>query len=184
MAEVHYRQAAQILAQGGVIAYPTESVIGFGCDPLNEQAITRLLAIKKRPYEKGLILIASELEQLEPYVNFSALTTLETIKASWPGPETWIVPKHEHVSPLISGAHNSIAVRVSAHPDVQALCDAFGGAIISTSANITGKRMYRDILSVRLRFKRQIDYYLPGTVQGLTKPTRIRDALTGATLRG
>ena len=183
VSQFHYQMAARALANGGVIAYPTESVIGLGCDPDNEQAILKLLDIKRRPYQKGLILIASQMKQLEPYVEFANLDTFETIAASWPGPETWIVPKSSSVSPLVYGTHNSIAVRVSAHPGVRALCDAFGGAIISTSANLTGKRMHQELLAVKLRFKQQLDYYLPGKVSGLSAPTRIRHALTGETLR-
>lgn len=60
--------AARVLREGGVIAYPTEAVFGLGCDPLNRDAVMRLLAIKRRPVEKGLILIASTFDQLLPFV--------------------------------------------------------------------------------------------------------------------
>ena len=82
------------LRRGGVVAYPTEAVWGLGCDPFNEQAVMRLLAIKQRPVDKGLILIGADVGQLDPVVDWAALPMdrRATVEASWPGPNTWTVP--------------------------------------------------------------------------------------------
>ncbi len=81
-------KAAQIIRRGGLVAYPTESCYGIGCDPLNARAVRRLLSLKQRPGHKGLILIASNTRQLQPYVSVIDKKVLVT----WPGPVTWLLP--------------------------------------------------------------------------------------------
>ena len=178
-------EAAQALHRGGVIAYPTEAVWGLGCDPLSEAAVLRLLAIKQRPVDKGVILVAGALEQFEGLLDWSLLPTdrSEAVYATWPGPHTWIVPATGRVPHWITGAHEGVAVRVSAHPTVIALCVAFGGPIVSTSANIGGEppAFARDALDPALLA--QLDGIAEGETCGLASPTPIRDARTGAQLR-
>jgi L-threonylcarbamoyladenylate synthase len=176
-------QAVKSLHQGGVIAYPTESVFGLGCDPKNLQAVQNLLDIKSRPSSKGLIIIASNIEQLEPWVDFSQVPNLQDLKSSWPGPETWLVPCTNDVSELLRGTHSTLAVRVSAHPVVQELCKQFGGAIISTSANKNGEAAENDLLSLQQLFSEQVNCYVKGDVSGNDRPSRIRDALSGSLIR-
>ncbi|MGL5288697.1 MAG: Sua5/YciO/YrdC/YwlC family protein, partial [Aeromonas sp.] len=86
-----FELAVAALQQDGVIAYATEAVFGLGCDPDSEVAVQRLLAIKQRPVEKGLILIAADMAQLQDYIDVSQLSgnQLAQVKASWPGPFTW-----------------------------------------------------------------------------------------------
>nr|MDQ2696242.1 Sua5/YciO/YrdC/YwlC family protein [Pseudomonadota bacterium] len=123
------RQAARILRQGGVIAYPTEAVYGLGCDPRNRRAVQRLLEIKRRPPAKGLILIAADLAQLEPFIDPLPPDRRRLLDAAWPGPVTWLVPARR--APVwLRGNHPTLAVRVTAHPLAAALCRAFGGAVV------------------------------------------------------
>ena len=174
------------LRRGGVVAYPTEAVWGLGCDPFNEQAVMRLLAIKQRPVDKGLILIGADVGQLDPVVDWAALPMdrRAAVEASWPGPNTWTVPVTGRVPAWIRGAHASVAVRVSDHPTVIALCRAFGGPLVSTSANLTGMppAFHRGDLDPALLGL--LDAVCEGETGGLSAPTAIRDALTGAVLRG
>lgn len=180
-------QAILALTKQGVIAYPTESVFGLGCDPDCEFAIQKILDLKQRPAHKGLILIAANIEQLQNYADFSALSTeqLDTIKATWPGPFTWIVPVQPSLSKLVSGDFNSIAVRVTQHPLVQALCQAFGKPIISTSANLSGQEACTTAHQVMEMFldNQLLDYVVDEPVTGLENPSQIHDALTGKRLR-
>jgi len=179
----HIQLAARALHNGKIIAYPTESVFGLGCDPANNSAVEQLLYIKERPASKGLILIASSIEQLSGWVNFDQVSNLETILSSWPGHETWVVPAQPDISPLLTGEHETLAVRVSAHPVVKHLCNVFGGAVTSTSANKTNQKEAASLFTSRKYFHDQVDYYLPGEVAGHIKPSRIRDARTGRTIR-
>ncbi len=177
--------ATHALKSGGVLAYPTEAVWGLGCDPNNEAAVMRLLAIKQRPADKGLILIAANLDQLRPYLDLPALPSerLAEVLATWPGPHTWVMPAHRDAPRWITGSHDGIAVRITAHPVVVALCLAFGGPLVSTSANFAGVAppQTRDALDPDLLAS--IDGILDGDTSGLTRPTPIRDARTGAELR-
>jgi len=175
--------AAEVLQLGGVIAYPTEAVYGLGCDPQNETAIIKLLNIKKRSFKRGLILIASDIDQLAPYIAKLDNKQLDKINETWPGPTTWLLPAGEYSSVLLRGIHPLQAVRVSDHPLVKALCDQFGGAIVSTSANISRHPAARSKIHVQLRLKTKLDYILPGDVGGLAMPCEIRNAIDDSIIR-
>lgn len=177
--------AAAALKSSSVIAYPTEAVWGLGCDPFDEAAVTRLLAIKQRPVAKGLILIAGAVAQLDGLLDWNALPRARraAVLDSWPGPNTWIVPVTERVPRWITGDHLGVAVRVSAHPIVVALCAAFGGPLVSTSANLTGHAPAFSRGALAPAVLAQIDGVVSGETGGLTAPTAIRDALSGAQLR-
>ena len=172
-------------ASGAIIAYPTEAVFGLGCDPDNDTALTNVLNIKTRPQDKGVILIASQLDQLRDYVDFSALTTEQwaNVAASWPGPFTWIMPKHPQVSDLLSGGRTTLAVRLSAHPTVRLLCDTVGKPMVSTSANPSGMEPARDIQQIATYFGDRV-FVIDGPVDHTAQPSKIQDAVTGAVLRG
>jgi len=173
------------LRRGGVIAYPTEAVWGLGCDPFDEAAVLRLLAIKQREVTKGLILVVAHRTQFDGLLDWSALPPgrVAAVDASWPGPNTWIVPATSRVPRWITGAHSGVAVRVSDHPVVIALCQAFGGPLVSTSANRAGEppAFSREALDPQLLA--QLDGISEGETGGLSTPTAIRDALTGSVLR-
>lgn len=183
VAPLHLKAAVRTLRRGGVIAYPTEAVWGLGCDPLNERACERLLALKDRDWQKGVILVASRFEQVEPYLQIPSKNALKRATATWPGPATWIFPASDHCPMWISGEHDGVAVRVSSHPVVQALCEAWGGPLVSTSANPSGREPARSVAQVRLYFGRDLDFLLPGALGHLAKPTTIRDVATGHILR-
>jgi L-threonylcarbamoyladenylate synthase len=178
-------EAASTLHRGAVIAYPTEAVWGLGCDPFDESAVMRLLAIKQRPVEKGMILIAGSLDQIDGLLDWQALSPprREAVLATWPGPNTWIVPTTARVPRWITGAHDGVAVRVSAHPTVIALCAAFGGPLVSTSANLTGEPPVHAREALDPRLLAQLDGVTEGETGGLGSPTTIRDASSGAQLR-
>ncbi len=175
--------AVACLRSGGVIAYPTESVYGLGCDPANEQAIEKLLDLKQRSADKGLILIAASLAQLEPWLGELPAEKKHAILASWPGPVSWLWPAREEISTLLRGRHDTLAVRVTAHPQAAALCQAFGGAIVSTSANLAGEPAARTPAQVTRQFGPRLDYILEGELGGRQNPSEIRDALSGKVIR-
>jgi L-threonylcarbamoyladenylate synthase len=183
LSPIHLRTAVLTLEQGGVLAYPTEAVWGLGCDPFNRHAVERLLALKQRPMAKGLILIAANVEQVEPYLALLSATQRAQVLQSWPGPHTWVVPVPPSFPVWVRGQHLSVAIRVSAHEPVRALCKAFGSPIISTSANKTGKKPAINPAQIVSQFGSGVDYILPAALGGQKNPTQIRDALTGAVLR-
>lgn len=180
---LHLNEASRALAVGGVIAYPTEAVWGLGCEPLNEHACLKLMLLKQRDISKGVILIASDFEQLEPYLADVPKKKLDAALATWPGPATWIVPASARVPRWLTGGRDTLAVRVTSHPVASALCRAYGGALVSTSANMSGRPPARSALQVRARLGHGLAYILAGELGGRSAPTPIRDLMTGKLLR-
>ncbi|MDT8386916.1 MAG: Sua5/YciO/YrdC/YwlC family protein [Thiogranum sp.] len=181
--EWRLHSAARVIRTGGVIAYPTEAVFGLGCDPANGRAVARLLELKHRPPDKGLILIASEWSQLSNWLQEISLVWQGRLDASWPGPVTWLIPAADHCPYWLTGDHETLAVRITDHPVVRALCNRLGSAIVSTSANRSGKKPARSLLEIRLQFGQQLDYVLAGALGGLSRPTEIRDLASGRIVR-
>lgn len=178
-------EAVDALHQGRVIAYPTEAVYGLGCDPDNEAAVESILQLKRRPRDKGLILVAAHYAQLTPYIDDSQLSDerLQQIHHSWPGPVTWVMPRSLQCPDWISGNFDSVAVRVSAHPLVVALCQQFGKPLVSTSANPAGEVSAITAEEVTAMFGRDFGYLLTGHTGGELRPSRIFNALDGQQLR-
>jgi L-threonylcarbamoyladenylate synthase len=177
------QQAALVLRSGGLVAYPTEAVWGLGCDPQNSRAIRRILTIKGRAIEKGLILVAASVEQFAPYLAGLSDADINKFSADRPVPTTWLVPDNGFAHPLVRGKHHSVALRVSAHPIVSALCAAYGGPIVSTSANFNGEMPRLWSWQIIRQMGRQLDYVLPGDLGSANKPSQIRDLLSDQILR-
>ncbi|GFZ87038.1 L-threonylcarbamoyladenylate synthase [Dyella caseinilytica] len=179
------QDAAEALHEGGVLAYPTEAVFGLGCDPHNRAAFERIFTLKQRPATQGVLLIAADFAQIERYVDMAEVPAgvLAQVRASWPGPFTWVFPRSAEVPDWVAGTHPGIALRVSGHAPAAALCRAFGGALVSTSANIHGKPPARDLETVIGYFGEGLDGIVDAPLGGAAQPTTIRDALTGAIIR-
>jgi L-threonylcarbamoyladenylate synthase len=177
------KQIKRCVAMGGIIAYPTEAVYGLGCDPLNPQAVMKLLQIKQRQIEKGLILIASDQAQLAPFILPPTPDIQARLDASWPGPVTWLLEPRDQVPIWLIGDHTHIAVRVSAHPLVRQICDVLGHALVSTSSNISQRAPARNALSTRRIFGDQIDMIIAGPTGSQQNPTEIRHSATLDTVR-
>jgi len=177
--------AAAVPRDGGVLAYPTEAVFGLGCDPHDRAAFKRLFALKQRPPTQGVLLIAADFSQVERYIDFAAVpdSVLQQVRAHWPGPHTWIFPRSPDVPDWVAGHHAGIALRVTAHAPAAALCRAFGGALVSTSANPHGQPPARGAQVVADYFGDALDGLLDAPLGGQLSPTVIRDALSGAIIR-
>ena len=176
-------QAAQVLKNGGVVAYPTEAVWGLGCDPWSEAAVEKILCLKNRHVDKGLILIASEVSQFEPLLQ--GLSEHERVRFSGnqAKPTTWLVPDNGCAPRWIVGRHNTIALRVTKHPVAAALCGLFGGAVVSTSANPQSLPAAATRLKVQDYFGEDIDFQAPGEIGEAAKESEIRNLLTGGVIR-
>ncbi len=175
--------AVRVLDAGGIVGHPTEGVYGLACDPLDANAAARLIGLKGRPPEAGFILIADDEARLAPWLGKLPAAARRRMRRTWPGPVTWVAPAGEAVPDWITGGRGTVAVRVTAHPVAAALCAAFAGALVSTSANRHGRPPAREALAARRALGGAVDLYLPGRAGPLGGPTEIRDALTGAVLR-
>jgi len=175
-------EAAALLRAGGVLAYPTEAVFGLGCDPDNRTAFDTIFVLKQRPPEQGVLLIASDFEQIADWIAAPS-QAIARAQPTWPGPHTWIFPRAAQAPAWIAGGHAGIALRATAHPPAAALCRAFGGALVSTSANRHGEAPARTAEQVRAAFGDTLDAILNGSTGGLERPTPIRDAISGESVR-
>lgn len=174
-------QALLDIQAGQVLAYPTEAVYGLGCDPFNQAAVERILTLKGRTQQQGLIVLIADWPQLFSLIGDLPVVRLEAIKETWPGPVTWVFPKSANVPQWISGTHNSIAVRMTAHPIAQKLCQL--GPIVSTSANPHGQAPARSLAELEQVFVSGIDGIVLGDLGTETRPTVIYDAVTNHQIR-
>ena len=180
-------KAIDVFTSGGIIAYPTEAVFGLGCDPDNEQAVGKILALKQRPVEKGLILLAATYDQLLPYINDDLIPhDIKKLALSrWPNGITQVMPKNKKTPRWLSGKFNSIAVRITDQPDVVELCNQANKPIVSTSANFSGVEPARTWQAIEAdeQLASKIDFIIKGKTLGFTQPSSIIDVLTGETFR-
>jgi L-threonylcarbamoyladenylate synthase len=174
--------AAVALKAGKVITYPTEAVYGLGCDPFNQQAINQLLKLKQRDISKGLLIIAAKWSDVEYLVEKNRISheSMKRALATWPGPVTWLFPASLHVPTWIKGAHETIAIRITAHPTAHAICKLFGGGIVSTSANISNAHPARRRIDLDQTLTGLI---VAGKVGHRTTPTPIFDIISGKLVR-
>lgn len=182
-ASVGIRRAAAVMQRGGVVAYPTEAVWGLGCDPFCQAAVEQILYLKRRPMDKGVILIAHQIEAFAPFLAGLNDDQRRTLAASWPGPVTWLVPNNGAAPDWVTGGQATLALRVTAHPVAAALCASFGGALVSTSANPAGMPPATTGFKVRCYFGRELDGIAPGQVGAAARPSEIRNLTTGQVVR-
>ncbi len=187
----HLRLAVRHLRRGGVVLHPTEGVWGLACDPSDPVAVNRLLGLKGRSASKGLILVGADVaafaDELDPLPPEQRCLILE----SWPGPVTWILPS-DRFPPWVGGGRDTVAVRVPGHPGIRDLCAAYGGPLVSTSANRSGAAPARNRWQARAWLRglrrrgvpaRRLPFLLPGETLGRRRPSDIRTLDGGARRR-
>ncbi|MBM6552259.1 L-threonylcarbamoyladenylate synthase [Marinomonas ostreistagni] len=176
-------EVAAILRDGGVVAYPTEAVWGLGCDPFNKAAVERILTLKSRPVEKGLILVAGAAQHLEPWreiLEYPAFTRLIEVTER---PTSWVVPDTLITPDWVRGQHSGVAIRLSQHEPVQTLCMAYNGVLVSTSANPAGLEPARSKEEVMTYFSDQLDAIYDAPLGTAEQPSQVLDLMTGKQFR-
>lgn len=175
-------QVALVLKQGGVIAYPTESVFGLGCDPNNLSALQKILDIKQRPAHKGLIILVSEINQALDYLQPLSQAQLDRLHQKSPRATTWLIPKAPELPELLCGTHQRLAVRITQHPVAKAICQYTNSPLVSTSCNLQGEPEMTQYSEVNAHFSDQLDMLVTGTCSG-QKPSQIIDLITNQIIR-
>lgn len=182
MGSWHIRKTIRLLRQGAVIAYPTETVWGFGCLPEFEKSLTRILDIKQRPVDKGVILVGTDLADFSRWIAPLSQQHHRTIGQPKKRPTTWIVPASAHCPYWISGGRDTLAIRISDHPLIQGVCNEVG-PLVSTSANKAGKPTKLNRSECLMAFGRSVDWVTPGTSGSNSQPSKIIELITGKVLR-
>ena len=173
---------AHAISSGAVIGYPTDTIWGLGCDPLNFAGVARILQIKNRRPDKGLILLSSRLEYCSPYIDIDA-EQRESLLSPCPRPTTWLVNASEACPWWIRGIYPTVAIRICDHPLLQYLCGRLKTPLISTSANRAGRSTVRNALQMRQQFDSELDCIVSGFNTGSGKPSEIKSLASGTTLR-
>ena len=174
--------AVKTLKAGGIIAYPTESVYGLGCDASNLTAIANLLAIKNRSHTKGLIVLVSDIQQAFSLLSPLSTRQIETINQKSTRATTWLINKRKGLSPLLVGDHEKLAVRVTSNPIAQSICELMGKPIISTSCNLSKKPASSQVSAIRNKMVLKVEQIVSGPCCG-QQPSRIIDLESGVVIR-
>ncbi|MDP6198058.1 MAG: Sua5/YciO/YrdC/YwlC family protein [Porticoccaceae bacterium] len=177
------RRAAAVLQASGVVAYPTEAVWGLGCDPFSEIAVRKILNLKQRSVNKGLILIADHADRFTAYLQGLDQDHVQRFSAVYDKPTTWLVPDNGVAPAWIVGEHATLALRIVRHPLAAALCQLFDGPLVSTSANPQGLPAAKTALKVKTYFGQHIDFVTPGVVGHARNSSEIKNILTGEVIR-
>ncbi len=170
------------IRRGGVIAYPTESCYGLGCDPRNTRALRRLIRLKGRSPGKGMLLISDNYRHLQPFVGAVNAAERTRMRRAWPGPVTWVVPASRRCPPELTGGRATVAVRVTDHPRAAALCRSLGMALVSTSANKSGHKPAKTAAQCRRMFGARVRV-IDGRIGARRRPSTLIDLATGTVLR-
>lgn len=168
-------------SKGAIFGYPTDTIWGFGCHPLIPGSVDRILRMKNRSAEKGLILLSSRLEYCRAYTEADA-TQLQPLLSTTDHPTTWLLPASDFCPLWIRGNFPTVAVRITDHPLVQILCDRLEAPIVSTSANRAGKATVRNPVQMRRQFGDELDFIVTGFDAGGNRVSEIK-SLDGKTSR-
>lgn len=169
------------LKRGGVIAYATESCFGLGCDPMNRDAVEKIIRLKGRGAAKGLILIAANRNQLRPYATRASIEAAWN-RGRWPGPVTWVLPAAKTCPRWLTGGRDTVAVRITAHAGAAALCKQAGMALVSTSANKSGESPAKTAAECEAVFGKRLRV-LEGKIGARKRPSTLIDFASGKVLR-
>ncbi len=175
------RLAAGVLAEGGVVLHSTEAVWGLACDPHNPQAVAQVLRLKQRSMAKGLLLIGAQAEHFAPELATLTAAQRQQVLSTWPGGNSWLLPNQQFPA-WVCGDHTTVGIRIPGHSQARALSACFGGAIVSTSANLSGRPAPKNRWQALRAMAAMVDHVLPGEVGGASSPSQIR-SLDGQRLR-
>lgn len=168
-------EAAQIIKNGGLVVFPTETVYGIGADGLNTEAVENIYVAKGRKQDKPLILLISNKQMLEDIVEEINEVEAKLMEAFWPGPLTIVFPKKPCVPNIVTGGKNSVGVRLTSGEIALKLIEASGCPIAAPSANISGKASGTAVEDIFEDFKDKVDCFIDGG--------RIKDALESTVVR-
>ncbi|MBL6685966.1 MAG: Sua5/YciO/YrdC/YwlC family protein [Methylophilaceae bacterium] len=170
------------IINGNIILYPTESCFGIGCDPSNFFSIQKIKKIKKRNLKKNFLLIGSNMQEFKKYIIEIKNKDLKELYSKWPGPHTWVVDAKKNTSPWLSSSQKKIAIRIPSFSLCHKLTKGIGMALISTSANESGKRSIKNYRQA-CRFGNGRVKIIKGVIGGMKKPSTIQDFTSKQILR-
>ena len=164
--------AAKVVRRGGLVVYPTDTVYGLGCDPLNEEAVKRLFDAKER-FLKPVPVLCASLEKAAELVKLDGCA-LDLAREHWPGALTIVAPIHKSVPIQLTQANPFLGVRVPAHSACLELVASCGGWLAGTSANLSGHPSARSAAEAADQLGGVVDIILDGGTLPGTESTVVR----------
>ena len=151
---------AQIIKNGGLVIFPTETVYGIGTNALNSKAVKKLYEVKKRPYEKPISLLVNSIEMIENIAKDITKLEYELIKNFFPGPLTIILKKKENISNMVTANKETVGVRMPQNDIALKLIEYAGVPIATPSANISGKPSGTNMKDIMRDFEKKVEYFI------------------------
>ena len=170
--EFHIRLASATLQHGGIICYKTDTLYGLSCNPYSAAAVQRISDIKQRRGNKNFIVLASKFEQLTPLLHPEVIAQQNKLRHN-AQPTSWIVRASDTAPGWLTAGDGSIAIRISQDPLTEKLCRRLHGPLVSSSANISGRRTIGNALQCRRTFGRQVDLILVSGHHATGEPSRL-----------
>jgi L-threonylcarbamoyladenylate synthase len=175
------REASQLIAAGGIVAFRTDTFYGLGADPFNSEAIRKIRELKGREDDKPILLLVSDENEVDRFIQQSEFFRL-VARGHWPAPLTLIGVARPEVPTELTAGTNTLGVRLPDDEAVRALVRACGGALTATSANISGEPPARTAKEVEDYFPQGIDLIIDGGEVTATDPSTVLD-VSGSAVR-
>lgn len=179
---ISYVQAAEIIADGGVIAFRTDTFYGLGADPLNGEAVRKIRALKGREDDKPILILVKDLGEVDRFISYHSELYNKVASRVWPGPITLIGVARPELPVELTAGTGTLGVRLPNDDNLRALLHVCGGALTATSANVSGSEPARNVKDVENYFPKGIDLIIDGGEVTATQPSTILD-LSGAAAR-
>ena len=178
------KQQALAIRHGAVFAYPTDTIWGLGCLPASAAAVHRIVKIKRRPLTKGLILLSSSIDYCHDYIDADFYCQhYPQISQPAAQPTTWLIPAGRDCPDWLNGGSDRIAIRLTRLAHIGILCDTLQAPLVSTSANISGRRPARNSYLIHKQFQAAVDFIIDGIACPAQQASRIIDLQSGTVLR-
>ena len=177
----NWQEAIDALNSDQIICHATEGVFGLACRADSQLACDRMVTLKQRPSSKGFIILPRDLAQISDWIEPLSDKDLNLLESSWPGHITFLIKKSRNCPTWLASEFDTIAVRISPHPQIQELLRTIDYPICSTSANLSGQPTVNSLIQAKRLFPQIV--ILNGTTLGLEKPSQIFDLVSGQQLR-
>ena len=172
-------RAVATLRESGVVAIPTDTLYGLAADPWNSAAVAKVFAIKGRPDERALLLVASDVDQVQRWIGEMSPMARRLAQRFWPGPLTLVMRAPDALAPEVTAGGTTVGVRVPSHAVTRALCAAFDRPVTATSANISGQAASDDPEEVATALAGGLDLLLDSGMTPGGPPSTIVDITDG-----
>lgn len=173
------KEVANIIRDGGIVVFPTETVYGIGANGLKETAIKKLYEVKQRPINKPISLLVNSIEMIEEIAKDITEIEYDLIKRFFPGPLTIVLKKREIVPDIVTAGFNTVGIRMPENEIALKLIEYAGVPIATPSANISGRPSGTNLKEIMKDFNNKVDYFIDGGISKIGVASTIVQVING-----